>query len=115
MATRTTSFSFFATAQAPNLRWKDQPESRKVTDLVFRLAEPFPDAVGIYVEHSMGRPNEFIPWEKVMKIDDDAIFITPAEDGKPYPSFIDQKVGFCWATIHRSPQFWIWMGAKQKS
>jgi len=63
----------------------------KVTDLVFRLAEPFPDAVGIYVEHSMGRPNEFIPWEKVMKIDDDAIFITPAEDGKPYPSFIDQK------------------------
>jgi Bacterial regulatory protein, Fis family len=23
----------------------------KVTDLVFRLAEPFPDAVGIYVEH----------------------------------------------------------------
>jgi len=63
----------------------------KVTDLVFRLAEPFPDAVGIYVEHSMGRPNEFIPWEKVMKIDDDAIFITPAEDGKPYPSFVDQK------------------------
>jgi magnesium transporter len=63
----------------------------KVTDLVFRLAEPFPDAVGIYVEHSMGRPNEFIPWEKVMKIDDDAIFVTPAEDAKPYPSFVDQK------------------------
>jgi CBS domain-containing protein len=63
----------------------------KVTDLVFRLAEPFPDAVGIYVEHSMGRPNEFIPWEKVTKIDDDAIFITPAEDGKPYASFVDQK------------------------
>jgi magnesium transporter len=63
----------------------------KVTDLVFRLAEPFPDAVGIYVEHSMGRPNEFIPWEKVTKIDDDAIFITPSADGKPYPSFVDQK------------------------
>jgi hypothetical protein len=28
----------------------------KVTDLVFRLAEPFPEAVGIYVEHSMGPP-----------------------------------------------------------
>jgi magnesium transporter len=63
----------------------------KVTDLVFRLAEPYPDAVGIYVEHSMGRPNEFIPWEKVIKIDDDAIFITPADEGKPYPSFVDQK------------------------
>ena len=63
----------------------------KVADLVFRLAEPFPDAVGIYVEHSMGRPNEFIPWEKVIKIDDDAIFVAPAEEGKPYPSFVDQK------------------------
>ena len=63
----------------------------KVADLVFRLAEPFPDAVGIYVEHSMGRPNEFIPWEKVVKIDDDAIFITPSADGNPYPSFVDQK------------------------
>src|SRR5260370_229217 len=63
----------------------------RVTDLIFRLAEPFPEAVGIYVEHSMGRPNEFIPWEKVIKIDDDAIFITPAENGKPYPSFVDQK------------------------
>ncbi len=63
----------------------------RVSDLVFRLAEPFPDAVGIYVEHSMGRPNEFIPWQRVIKIDNDAIFITPAEDGKPYPSFVDQK------------------------
>lgn len=63
----------------------------KVTDLVFRLVEPFPDAVGIYVEHSMGRPNEFIPWEKVIKIDDDAIFIRPAENGQPYPPFVDQK------------------------
>ena len=63
----------------------------KVTDLVFRLVEPFPEAVGIYVEHSMGRPNEFIPWEKVIKIDDDAIFIRPTENGQPYPSFVDQK------------------------
>ena len=46
---------------------------------------------GLYVEHSMGRPNEFIPWEKVIKIDDDAIFIRPAENGQPYPSFVDQK------------------------
>lgn len=63
----------------------------KVTDLVFRLVEPYPEAVGIYVEHSMGRPNEFIPWEKVVKIDDDAIFIAPAENGQPYPSFVDQR------------------------
>ena len=63
----------------------------RLTDLVFRLAEPYPDAVGFYVEHSGGHPNEFIPWEKVIKIEDDAIFITPTEDGAPYPPFVDQK------------------------
>src|SRR6516164_1743603 len=63
----------------------------RVSDLVFRLAEPFPNAVGIYVEHSMGRPNEFIPWQRVIKIDKDAIFAMPADNGKPYPSFVDQK------------------------
>jgi CBS domain-containing protein len=62
-----------------------------LTDLVFRLAEPYPDAVGLYVEHSGGHPNEFIPWEKVIKIEDDAVFITPNEGGAPYPPFVDQK------------------------
>ena len=63
----------------------------QLTDLVVHLAEPYPDAVGLYVEHSGGHPNEFIPWDKVVKIDDDAIFITPNENGAPYPSFVDQK------------------------
>jgi CBS domain-containing protein/sporulation protein YlmC with PRC-barrel domain len=62
-----------------------------LTDLVVHLAEPYPDAVGLYVEHSGGHPNEFIPWEKVVKIEDDAIFITPNENGAPYPPFVDQK------------------------
>jgi magnesium transporter len=62
-----------------------------LTDLVVRLAEPFPEAVGLYVEHSGGRPNEFVPWEKVIKVEDDAIFITPREHGEPYPPFVDQK------------------------
>src|SRR5258708_17242084 len=64
----------------------------RVTDLIFRLAEPFPEAVGIYVEHSMGRPNEFIPWEKLIKIDDSAIFITPDEERKPDSWFFDEKM-----------------------
>ena len=44
----------------------------KLTDLVFRLSEPYPEAVGIYVEHGWGKPDEFIPWDRVVKIDDDA-------------------------------------------
>ncbi len=62
----------------------------RLTDLVFKLVEPYPEAVGIYVEHGGGRPNEFIPWDRVTKIDDDAIFIHPAENGLPYPPFTDQ-------------------------
>lgn len=63
----------------------------KLTDLVFKLAEPYPDAVGIYVEHSGGHPNEFIPWDKVIKLEDDAIFIMPTESGVPYPPYVEQQ------------------------
>jgi CBS domain-containing protein/sporulation protein YlmC with PRC-barrel domain len=63
----------------------------RLTDLVFRIGEPYPEAVGIYVEHSFGRPSELIPWNRVTKVEDDAIFILPCESGGPYPPFVDQK------------------------
>src|SRR5512136_2864092 len=62
----------------------------KLTDLVFRFAEPYPEAVGIYLEHGWGKPTEFIPWEKVLRIEDDAIFVAPPDGGGPYPPFVDQ-------------------------
>jgi len=61
----------------------------KLTDLVFRLSEPYPEAVGIYLEHGWGKPTEFIPWERMVKIDDDAIFVQPPENGDQYPPFVD--------------------------
>ncbi|MGA7578453.1 MAG: magnesium transporter MgtE N-terminal domain-containing protein [Desulfobaccales bacterium] len=61
----------------------------KLTDLVFAMAEPYPEAAGLYLEHGWNQPTEFIPWDKVIKIDDDAIFVEPPEGGK-YPPFIDQ-------------------------
>jgi CBS domain-containing protein len=73
-----------------NERWPLQKTGR-VTDLVFRLSDPYPEAVGIYLEHGKGRPTELIPWEKVARIEDQAIFITPTETGHPYPPFEDQK------------------------
>jgi len=64
----------------------------KLTDLIFRLAEPYPEAVGIYLEHGWGKPTEFIPWEKVVKIEDDCVFVQPPpEAAEQYPPFIDQK------------------------
>lgn len=62
----------------------------RLTDLVFVLKEPYPEAVGVYLEHGWGKPTEFIPWERVVKIEDDAIFVKPSEAGAPYPPFVDQ-------------------------
>jgi magnesium transporter len=60
----------------------------RLTDLVVRLSEPYPEAVGIYLDHGWGKPNEFIPWDRVVKIDDDAVFVQPPE-GDRYPPFVD--------------------------
>jgi CBS domain-containing protein/uncharacterized protein YrrD len=61
----------------------------KVADLVFSQSEPFPEAVGIYVEHGWGNPTEFIAWDKVIKIEDDAVFVQPRPADR-YPPFVDQ-------------------------
>jgi magnesium transporter len=61
----------------------------KLTDLVFQQAEPFPEMVGIYLDHGWGKPTEFIPWDKVVKIEDDAVFVQPRPENG-YPPFVDQ-------------------------
>lgn len=62
----------------------------KLEDLVFKLAEPYPEAVGLVVAHKHGLPNEFVPWERVSRIDPQAVVIMPPENGDRYPSFVDQ-------------------------
>ncbi|MGC9967156.1 MAG: CBS domain-containing protein [Syntrophobacteraceae bacterium] len=61
----------------------------KLTDLAFHLLEPYPEVVGIYIEHGWGKPTEFVPWDRVIRVEDDAIFVQPAE-GDAYPPFVDQ-------------------------
>jgi magnesium transporter len=62
----------------------------KLDDLVVSLSEQYPEAVGILVEHGWGKPTEFVPWKSVLRIEDDAIFVKPTEDGQPFPPFVDQ-------------------------
>ncbi len=62
----------------------------KVTDLVFALAEPYPEAVGIYIDQGWGKPTQFVPWDRVRRIDDDAVFVKPLEGDSVYPPFVDQ-------------------------
>ncbi len=64
----------------------------KLDDLVVSVGEhaPYPEAVGILIEHGWGKPTEFVPWNRVLRIEDDAIFVKPSDDGNPYPPFVDQ-------------------------
>src|SRR5579864_5523470 len=61
-----------------------------LTDLVFRLNEPYPEAVGIFISHGWGNPTEFIPWDRVIRVADGAIFVMPPASGEHYPPFVDQ-------------------------
>lgn len=62
----------------------------KLTDLVFALSDPYPQSVGIYIEHGWGKPTEFVPWDKVLRIEEDAIFVLPPDGSGKYPPFVDQ-------------------------
>ncbi len=61
-----------------------------LTDIVFVLKEPYPEVVGLYLEHGWGKPIEFISWDNVVKIEEDAIFVRPLQPGASYPTFVDQ-------------------------
>ncbi|MDD5170420.1 MAG: CBS domain-containing protein [Syntrophales bacterium] len=62
----------------------------KLADLVFCVLDPYPEAVGIYIEHGWGKPTVFIPWSRIIRIEEDAIFVQPPEGGDVYPPFVDQ-------------------------
>jgi magnesium transporter len=62
----------------------------KLTDLVFRLAEPYPESVGIFIGHKWGTPSEFVPWERVQRVGPDAIIVLPPDGGERYAPFVDQ-------------------------
>jgi magnesium transporter len=62
----------------------------KVSDLVFTVKEPYPEAAGIYLEYGWGKPTQFIPWDRVLRIEDDAIFVKHPDEGDCYKPFVDQ-------------------------
>ena len=63
----------------------------KVADLVFAVREPYPEAVGIFIEHGWGKPTEFIPWDRVLELGSKAVYVMPPPaDLGQYPPFVDQ-------------------------
>lgn len=62
----------------------------KVADIVFALEEPAPRAVGVYLNHGWGKPDEFIPWESVVGLFLAGMVVKAPEHGEHYPPFQDQ-------------------------
>jgi len=62
----------------------------KLSDIVFAVTDPYPEAVGIYMEQGWGKPTQFVPWSRVIRVEEDAIFVQPPEHGDKYPPFVDQ-------------------------
>ena len=70
----------------------DSPKNRigRVHDLVFKVSEPYPEALGIFMSYGRGKPTQFVPWDKVLRVEEDAIFVQPPPAGGVYPPFVDQ-------------------------
>ena len=62
----------------------------KVADIVFALEEPAPRAVGVYLNHGWGQPDEFVPWDRVVDLFRAGILVRAPESGDHYPPFVDQ-------------------------
>jgi CBS domain-containing protein/sporulation protein YlmC with PRC-barrel domain len=62
----------------------------RVSDIVFALEEPTPRAVGVYLNHGWGKPDEFIPWERVVDLFLAGMVVKAPDQGEHYPPFQDQ-------------------------
>ena len=62
----------------------------KVSDIVFVLEAPAPRAVGVYLDHGWGQPDEFIPWDRVVDLFRAGIVVKAPDEGEHYPPFRDQ-------------------------
>jgi magnesium transporter len=62
----------------------------KVADIVFALEEPAPRAVGVYLNHGWGQPDEFVPWDRVVDLFRAGILVKAPDGADHYPPFVDQ-------------------------
>ena len=70
-----------------------------VDDIAFALGDGPPRAVGIYLDHGWGKPDEFVPWDRVIDMFAAGIVVRPPEQGEHYPPFQDQP-GWILAARH---------------
>ncbi len=83
------TFHFFSELFHRRIRTTEGHKVGRVSDLVFVLREPYPEGVGILVEHGIGQESELIPWTAVRSVGEHAIEVEPPAGGH-FPEFVDQ-------------------------
>lgn len=61
-----------------------------VKDLIVKIATPYPQVVGLLVEHGWGKPHEFIPWDRVARIAPGTVIVAMKPDDQPYRPYEEQ-------------------------
>lgn len=83
-------FHYFSELFERRVQTSGGKKTGRVDDIVFALREPYPEAIGLYLDHGVGQGTEFIPWKSVLRIDPKAIVIVPPLQGDRFPPFVDQ-------------------------
>ncbi|HJX53434.1 MAG TPA: CBS domain-containing protein [Polyangia bacterium] len=83
-------FYYFSELFERRVRTSAGKKIGRVDDLVFAVKEPYPEAIGIFLDRGIGRPSEFVPWKHVQRIEPKAIVVAPPEQGERFPTFVDQ-------------------------
>ena len=84
------AFHFFSELFHRRLRGTTGRKIGRIDDIVFAMKEPYPEAVGIVVEHGIGQDAELIPWSHVRAIGPKTVEIAPSDTGDRFAAFVDQ-------------------------
>jgi len=91
-------FYYFSELFERKVRTSAGKKIGRVDDLVFGTKEPYPEAIGIFLDHGIGQPSEFVPWKNVQRIEPNAIVVAPPTQGDRFPPFVDQPG---WVLVHK--------------
>jgi CBS domain-containing protein/sporulation protein YlmC with PRC-barrel domain len=84
------TFHFFSELFRRRIRTTTGKRVGRLDDIVFAMKEPYPEAVGIVVEHGLTEDAELIPWHHVVRIGPTVIEVTPSDTGDRFPRFVDE-------------------------
>ena len=84
------TFHFFSELFHRRIRTTTGKKIGRLDDIVFAMKEPYPEAVGIVVEHGLTEDAELIPWHHVVRIATTVIEVAPSDTGDRFPRFVDE-------------------------